>query len=161
MSETPERYEGPGPNSDAFDPKQHHWDGIQWWTADNSHWWDGTRWLARGETPEHAAPAPAAPRKPRPPGYWRDFWLGFAGVVAVDVILFIVIVSTTPPTGNPNAVASLAPWVLNIGALILFAIIRPRVAIGMLAAYGVAFGLVLLGGCLLAVICFGGAAHLP
>ena len=132
---------------------------------DRLFWWDGAQWQAHdahhvsGLAPGLVAP-PAEPMV-RPPGYWRDFWLGFAGVVAGNIVLFIVITATTPPLGSPGPVASLSPWILNLGALILFAIIRPRVAIGMLAAYGAAFGLVLLAGCLLAVLCFGGAVRVP
>ena len=126
---------------------------------DRLFWWDGAAWQPH-DAPHVSGLAaslavPPAERKVRPPGYWRDFWLGFAGVVAGNIVLFIVITATTPPLGSPGPVASLTPWILNLGALILFAIIRPRVAIGILAAYGAAFALVLCAGIFLLVLCFG------
>jgi hypothetical protein len=153
VSEPPQEYQGPGPNSEAFDPKQHRWDGIQWWTADGSYWWDGTRWKPRGAPSQ---PPPAAAWKPRPPGYWRDFWLGFVGVIAANIVLLVVYSQlTAATTGGPGSLLNLAPWVLNLGALVAFGIIRPRVMLGMLLAYGIAFGLAVLAGIFLAVICFG------
>lgn len=59
---------------------------------------------------------------------------------------------------------ALAPWVINIGALLLFATVwseHRRIALGMLLAYGVALGLALVAGILLAVLCFGGNMPLP
>jgi hypothetical protein len=155
LSERPTRYEGPGPNDDAFDPKQHHWDGIQWWTADYGYWWDGTRWRLRGEQAQQAEQAPPV-RKPRPPGYWRDFWLGFVGVIVFNVLFFIVYSQVIAGVaGAPGSLLNLAPWILNIGGIIVFAIIRPPVALGMLLAYGIAFALALLAGIFLLVLCFG------
>ena len=159
MSDQPERYDGPGPNSDAFDPKKHLWDGRSWWTSDLRWWWDGTVWESRD------VPSPAPPqgtRKPRPPGYWRDFWLGYAGTVAGNILLVIATNSAlTATSGSSNGIIAVAPWLLNFIAVVAFGIWRPRVAVGMLAAYGTAFALVLLAGCLLAVVCFGGAARIP
>lgn len=165
MSEPPNVYEGPGPNSDAFDPKRHFWDGLEWWTMDRLFWWDGMRWQPQGAPHVSGlAPslgAPVAQRKPRPPGYWRDFWLGFVGVVAGNVVLLIVVGSITSSSSSFGTVASLLPWILNIGVLILFAVIRPRVALGMLLAYGIAFALVLCAGIVLYVICFSASSGVP
>jgi hypothetical protein len=41
---TDSRIGNPGPNSDAFDPNRHNWDGHDWWTLDGGYWWDGSRW---------------------------------------------------------------------------------------------------------------------
>jgi hypothetical protein len=159
LSERPARYEGPGPNDDGFDPEKHFWDFNVWWTADRLFWWDGAQWQSR-DAPHAsglagAGEAPISTRKPRPPGYWRDFWLGFAGVIVVNVLFFIVYSQVIRSVGAvPGSLLNLAPWILNIGGIIAFAIVRPRVALGMLLAYGVAFALVLLVGIFLLVLCF-------
>src|SRR5256885_3369244 len=54
-----------------------------------------------------------------------------------------------------SAFVNLVPWILNIGGLIVFAIVRRRVAIGMLIAYATALALALLAGIFLLVLCFG------
>jgi hypothetical protein len=151
---------GPGPNDDTFDPKKHFWDGNEWWTADRLFWWDGARWQPwDAPHPSRLAAAgtqPAPRRAPRPPGYRRDFWFGFAGTVAVNIALFIIISTISAANyGQVGTVLGLVPWLVNIGGLILFAIIRPRVALGMLLAYGVAFALVLMAGIFFLVLCFG------
>jgi len=100
----------------------------------------------------------------RPPGYWRDFWLGLLGTVVVNIVLFIALVNVSGAYGTPDwlmNLVNLGPWVINIGGLILFAFIRPRVAIGMLVAYGIALGLALLAGVVLFVLCFSGGAGVP
>ena len=127
---------------------------------DRLFWWDGAQWQPQ-DAPHISGLAsglvvPPAKGKVRPPGYWRDFWLGFAGTVAGNIVLAIV--SQAALGSNPSAfgsVASLAPWVLNILALVVFAIVRPRVAIGMLVAYATGLALALLAGIFLLVLCFG------
>lgn len=108
-----------------------------------------------------AAGAQLAQRKPRPPGYWRDFWLGFFGVIAANFVVFQIVGAIS--AANLGAVATVvilvAPWVLNLAALITFAIIRPRVALGMLLAYGIALGCALLVGIVIYVICFGSGSR--
>ena len=106
---------------------------------------------------------PATERKPRPPGYWRDFWLGFGGVVLANIVLAQILgaVSSANLGGAATAIILAAPWVLNLVAVIAFAIVRPRVALGMLLAYGIAFGCALLVGIFLAVVCFGGGRGVP
>jgi len=105
-----------------------------------------------------------ATARPRPPGYWRDFWLGLLGTVAVNIALYVIYLNVASASGAPDwlmNLANLGPWILNLGALILFAFIRPRVAIGMLVAYGIALGLALLAGIVLFVLCFTGGAGVP
>jgi len=149
----------PGPASDDFDPKQHIWDGRNWWTADRQQWWDGTRWQGK-DSPltTMAMPEPPPAHKVRRPGYWRDFWLGFVGVIVGNILLAIILnVIANANLGDAvTAPIVAAPWVINIGAIILLAIVRPPAALGMLLAYGIAFGLALLVGIFLAVLCFGG-----
>ena len=160
LSEPPDRYDGPGPNTDTFDPKQHLWDGRSWWTSDVRWWWDGARWQSR-DTP--SPPPPAAERKPKPPGYRRDFWLGFFGAIVGNIFLVIILNAISSANlGDPTtAIVVAAPWVLNIGALVVFAIVRSRVAVGMLLAYGIALGLALVAGLFLLVLCFGGGGGVP
>jgi len=159
---TPKPHQGPGPNADDFDPKQHVWDGRVWWTADHQYWWDGSSWQSVDNpysAPDFVGPLP---KRHRPPGWWRDFWLGFVGIIAGNVILVILIsVLAGATNGQPGSLVGLMPWLLNFGALALFAIIRPPVALGMLLAYGIALGLVLLAGIFLAIICFGGRGGVP
>ena len=81
-------------------------------------------------------------KKPRPPGYWRDFWLGFLGVIVGNILLA-------------------APWVLNLAALIIAAIVRVPILLGMLLAYGIAFGLAILAGIFLLVLCYSGGGGVP
>lgn len=102
------------------------------------------------------------PKTSRRPGWWRDFWLGFVGTIAGNIALVILIANLVGAIGgNTGSVLALMPWLFNFGALVVFAIIRPPVALGMLLAYGIAFGLVLLAGILLAILCFGGAVRVP
>jgi hypothetical protein len=160
LSDPPERYDGPGPNADNFDPKRHLWDGRNWWTSDLLWWWDGARWQSR-DTPSPPPPT-AEGKKPRPPGYRRDFWLGFFGTIAVNVILLIALTNIASANYAPvGSIVNLVPWVVNIGALVVFAIVRPRVAIGMLLAYGIALGVALVAGLFLLVLCFGGGSGVP
>jgi amino acid transporter len=128
---------------------------------DRLFWWDGSRWQPQsaphvsGLTPSIGPPAQ---RAPRPPGYWRDFWLGFAGVILANIVLVQILgaVSSANLGGAATPIVVAAPWVLNLVAVVAFAIVRPRVALGMLLAYGIAFGCALLAGIVLAVVCFGG-----
>jgi hypothetical protein len=95
-------------------------------------------------------------------------WIGFFGAIVGNVLLLILL----PAVGNALfnlvgdaafTIQGLAPWILNIGALIAFAV-RPRgrrIALGMLLAYGVALALGLVGAIIIAVICFGGSQGVP
>ncbi len=144
----------PRPGSDDFDPKQHTWDGREWWTADHKLWWDGTRW--QPEDAPRPQPAPGTRQKPRPPGWWRDFWLGLAGTIVGNGLLFVLVsllLRSDSPTVQQIALA--LPWLVNLGLLIFFAIKRVPVALGMVTAYSVAFGLVLVAGIVFLAICFG------
>lgn len=152
MSDEPPASPRPGPASDDFDPKSHIWDGRQWWTLDRQFWWDGARWQPQDISRPWEALEPGA--LPKPKGYRRDFWLGFFGTIVGNVLLLIFATS-----GMLGSGLNVAPWILNFGALVLFAIIRPRVALGMLLAYGIALGLALLAGIFLAVVCFGGVGR--
>ena len=87
------------------------------------------------------------------------------GVIAGNIALVILIGALGGAVyGQAGSLLALMPWVLNFGALVLFAIIRPPVALGMLLAYGIALGLVfdaLLAGIFIAIICFGGRGGVP
>jgi len=84
------------------------------------------------------------------------------GVIAGNIALVILIGALGGAVyGQAGSLLALMPWVLNFGALVLFAIIRPPVALGMLLAYGIALGLALLAGIFIAIICFGGRGGVP
>ena len=154
----------PGPGADDFDPDSHLWEDGEWWTKNHEFWWDGARWRHRSEPRVGYVAAPPAPGKqPRRPGWWRDFWLGFVGVIAANIVLFVVINSVLSGGMDPGVVQFVlaVPWLLNFGGLILFAIIRPPVALGMLLAYGIAFGLAILAGIFLFVVCFSSGGGVP
>jgi hypothetical protein len=155
-------HQGPGPNADDFDPKQHLWDGELWWTADRQYWWGGSTWQSVDKPYQAPDFVGSLPKTRRRPGWWRDFWLGFVGVIAGNIALVILIGALGGAAyGQAGSLLALMPWVLNFGALVLFAVIRPPVALGMLLAYGIALGLVLLAGIFLAIVCFGGGGGVP
>ncbi len=95
-------------------------------------------------------------------------WIGFFGAIAGNVLLLILLSAVGNSLFNlvgdaAFTIQSLAPWILNIGALIALAVWPRgrRIVLGMLLAYAVALALVLVGAILLAVICFGGGAIGP
>jgi len=154
---------GPGPGSDDFDPKHHVWDGREWWTADHKFWWDGTRWQPQDAPRPETSPIAPVGKKRRPPGYWRDFWLGFLGVIVGNILLAIILNSVSSANvGEPvTGIVLAAPWVLNLAALIIAAIVRVPILLGMLLAYGIAFGLAILAGIFLLVLCYSGGGGVP
>ena len=155
----------PGPGSDDFNRNDHLWFEGEWWTKNRDFWWDGTRWRHRSEPHVgYVPPSLQAPRrKPRPPGWWPNFWLGFFGVIAANIILVIIITNVLGAVTDPGVTQLLlaAPWILNLAALVVFGFVRPAVALGMLLAYGIAFGLVLLAGIFLVAVCFSGRGGVP
>jgi len=102
-------------------------------------------------------------KKRRPPGYWRDFWLGFLGVIVGNILLAIILNSVSSANlGEPvTGIVLAAPWVLNLAALIIAAIFRVPILLGMLLAYGIAFGLAILAGIFLLVLCYSGGGGVP
>jgi hypothetical protein len=130
----------PGPASDEFDPKQHIWDGRDWWTLDRRYWWDGSVWREGPRPPE-------APRPPfvSTPARRRDFWLGFTGWLLINGLAELVIVNLLSSTG---AFATLA-WgllILNIVVPVVLAIRRSRIALGALTAFGCALAISVVEG---------------
>ena len=151
----------PRPGSDDFDPKQHFWDGANWWTADRERWWDGVAWQPKQVPRPSGSVGPAG--RERPHGFWRDFWVGLAGTVVGNGALLLLVsalIQTNNQTVQPIALA--LPWLVNIGVLIFFAIKRPPVLFGMLTAYGIALGTAVLAGILLLAFCFAaGSGGIP
>lgn len=95
-------------------------------------------------------------------------WIGFFGAIVGNVLLLILLSAAGSALFNLLGYAAftiqgLAPWILNIGALIAFAVWPRgrRIALGMLLAYGVALAVGLVGAIILAVICFGGSGGVP
>jgi hypothetical protein len=108
------------------------------------------------------APGPSE-RRGRPPGWWRDFWLGFFGIIALNVVLGFVLSSIAGANlGDATVgIVTTAPWVVNLVAIVVLGIVRLPALFGALTAYAVAFGLVILAGILLAVVCFSGGGGVP
>lgn len=82
------------------------------------------------------------------PGKWKDFWIGFIGSIAVNIILsflingFNTLISSTLLKDygkSPIYWIMLAlPWILNILAIILLLVFkRPRIVLGTLASYAI------------------------
>jgi hypothetical protein len=70
-AEPPPPTDAPAPGSDDFDPKQHLWDGTDWWSLDKQRWWDGSQWRSVA-APVDASAAPPPPPQVSPDGkfYW-------------------------------------------------------------------------------------------
>jgi len=99
------------------------------------------------------------PPKKDNPFKHRDFWLGFFGSIAVNVLIaalgIFANVSNSSLSGLAGLLFGVMPWVLNIGAIILFLVLkRSRVVLGILFAYAVGFIIVLVAGFFFAVVCF-------
>lgn len=162
-------YQGPSPGSDDFKPKEHRWDGTQWWTRDRQFWWTGKRWRSVTDTEPDPLEADQSHTPLKPKGeHGPGLWIGFFGAIAGNVLLLILLAAARDALFNlvgdaAFTIQGLAPWVLNIGALIAFAAWPRghRIALGMLLAYGVALALGVVGAILLAVICFGGSRGVP
>ena len=95
-------------------------------------------------------------------------WIGFFGAIAGNVLLLILLSAAGSALFSligdaAFTIQGLAPWILNIGALIAFTVWPRgrRIALGMLLAYGVALALGLVGAIIVAVICFGGGSSVP
>jgi len=84
----------------------------------------------------------------------RDFWTGFVGWLIGNGLLFCLYSSALNAVSRQNAIGTgpdtllgiaVLPLVANVGALIYYAFTRSRVALGMLAAFGVTLALGLCG----------------
>lgn len=92
--------QGPGPGSDEFDPKQHIWDGTNWWTMDRQFWWDGTRWWPR-DTPQPSPEVDAMTAAPvKPTLSTQAKWLLGCGI-AFAVLLVLVVAIVVSYLTNP------------------------------------------------------------
>jgi hypothetical protein len=89
----------------------------------------------------------------------RDFWLGFIGWFGGNALLcgaqsvLSGVIFDNPISSVLLVAVSCLPLLVNIGALIYFGIKRPRVALGMLAAFGVTLAVVVCIGVVLFVVC--------
>lgn len=98
----------------------------------------------------------------------RDLIIGFVGWWVVNILLTLVqglVYSQLVRVQSEDSgvqtlvtlatgIAALVPWVVNIGGLIYFALTRSRIALGALAAFGVAALIVVCLGLLVAAACF-------
>jgi hypothetical protein len=87
----------------------------------------------------------------------RDFQLGCLGWFVVNVTLYIAIgfiAQLISARDFVSTVLFVLPFAANLGALIYFAFKRPRVAGGMLAAFGIALALAIVAGIILTIACF-------
>ena len=163
MAEPPLHDLGPGPNSEDFDPKQHIWDGREWWTQDRSHWWDGAQWQPR-DAPHvsglaqmaGAATDQQAALTPVNPAHRRDFWIGFSLWFVVNTA-FVVGVQLFASALNPTANGLLL--LANILVLGVMAFVRSFVALGMVTAFAAAFVLTIFEGCFFTLSDFAGGLY--
>lgn len=86
----------------------------------------------------------------------RDFAIGFFGIAALNVCLFILSkwmgsVSHLPAV---QGAAFFLPWIVNIGLLILLGHYYPQIADGAMAAIGLTLGWAILAGVLFFASCF-------
>lgn len=102
----------------------------------------------------------------------KDFWLGVALWFGLNIVMALcswgvaaLFASTLASSDGSNTtlyniysmvnlLLGLAPLLINIGLIIFFAATRSQVALGMLAAFGMALLLVLCLGIIFAVACF-------
>ena len=102
----------------------------------------------------------------------KDFWIGFVLWWGLNILLALCSwgafalfgysgVYFDPSTstysdvyGVLSCVISLLPWVINIGLIIYFALTRSQIAIGMVAAFGVALLITICLGVIFMVWCF-------
>lgn len=103
----------------------------------------------------------------------KDFWRGVGLWIALNIVMglclwgfqFVVIGATSSMSGANSTLTNLvtllsaimgfAPFVINIGLLIYFVVKkRPQIALGMLAGFGLALGIVILLGVLFMAACF-------
>ena len=97
----------------------------------------------------------------------KDFWLGFWLWWGMNVVLCLVsFVPYLIPAVSQSAsgdgslfsivaiVLSCLPWLINIGVVVFLALTRARMALGMLTAFAVALGIVIVLGVVFSVACF-------
>lgn len=90
----------------------------------------------------------------------RDFWLGFlgwfvinGGLYGIQLLLFILV--DVDPAGTLSTIFGLGALVINVGALIFFAIKqRPRVVLGLLTPIFIGLILGICLGIFLVAVCF-------
>jgi hypothetical protein len=93
-----------------------------------------------------------------------DFFIGFFGWYVVNAMAFIIVSaigSIADGVFGPGVTSEAAqyillalPLVLNVVAIVLLALSRTWISLGILAAIGAAFLVVLVGGLLLMAVCF-------
>ncbi|MBI3241871.1 MAG: hypothetical protein HYZ49_06200 [Chloroflexi bacterium] len=104
--------------------------------------------LEHGQLPPDAPwSTPVASKKERSPKEATDFNIGFFGMFAVNFLLWIISINI------PGSFFPALVLLLNLGALVGFAFTRPAIASGMLRALAVAFGIVVVVGLFVGVVC--------
>ncbi|MBE7534640.1 MAG: hypothetical protein HS124_02775 [Anaerolineales bacterium] len=118
-----------------------------------------SKWLARREYTD-----PAEKK--------RDFWIGVIIFFVLNIVLTLCqwglgfgLLSASSNFAATDSVSSalesilylifaLAPWAINIGLIVYFALTRSQIALGMVAGFGIALAIVICLGVLFTVWCF-------
>jgi hypothetical protein len=94
----------------------------------------------------------------------RDFWLGVGLFFGLNILLWIITTALSfviyriglPDNVNNilGALIGFLPYVINIGLTIFLAFKRPRMALGMLAGFGISLLIIICLGLLFMAVCF-------
>lgn len=88
----------------------------------------------------------------------RGFQLGCVGWFVVNALVFAILqglAAVAPPDGGTLAAAiPVLLLIANIIALIYFALRRPTIAGGMVAAFGISLAVVIVAGIVFTIACF-------
>jgi hypothetical protein len=96
--------------------------------------------------------------------FWRGFWLWWLGNIALWIITLGGTAALLTAEGDNitiNSIVDIAilvvnvlPLLINGGLVIFFALTRSQIALGMLAAFGVALAIVVVLGIIVSIACF-------
>ncbi len=96
----------------------------------------------------------------------RDFWIGVVLFFILNVVLALCqfglgfgLIDTWSGSsdiliGIVAVLFWLLPWAVNIGLIVLFALTRSQIALGMLAGFGIILALAIAAGIIFTIWCF-------